>query len=279
MRIGTPSSNEFVQKLGSKNREIEQAYQAIMKGHTGQVAAKVMLADSTITEQSTFDPSAVAEFYRDLTQRLHGWAVRDVTTTNNEDLRRIFTKFEIKIGNYLLSGHLSIQFHVLLYYRPDHRVPQCQKELAGVVERSGDSESDAAKSGEELVLRRMREMGYSEMDHQKLFEIFYENDELREKILGEIDGQAGSDYTELSRKKAALLAELDGFLMEAYKTTNVLIDDTRLVTGEEGILCTFDLEFLKNKTKEGLFDPRKMPAGIQAEIHRALCQFADALHG
>ena len=31
-----------------------------------------------------------------------------------------------------------------------------------------------------------------------------------------------------------------------------------LVNGEEGCLCLFDLEFVKQNTKEGLFDPRKM---------------------
>ena len=44
---------------------------------------------------------------------------------------------------------------------------------------------------------------------------------------------------------------LDNLLVETYQTTPVLIDDTRLVTGEEGCLCTFDLEFVKNKAKEG----------------------------
>ena len=54
--------------------------------------------------------------------------------SNNEDIRRIFSKFEIMEGNYLLSGHLSIQFHVLLYCRPDQRVLDCQKELSEIVD-------------------------------------------------------------------------------------------------------------------------------------------------
>ena len=63
-----------------------------------------------------------------------------------------------------------------------------------------------------------------------------------------------------------LFNELDSFLIETYQTTNVLIDDTRLVSGEEGILCTFDLEFIKDKTKEGLFDPKKFLDNVKRKL-------------
>ena len=51
---------------------------------------------------------------------------------------------------------------------------------------------------------------------------------------------------------------MDSLLIETYQTSSVLIDDTRLVAGEEGCLCTLDIEFIKNNNREGLFDPRKM---------------------
>ncbi len=50
----------------------------------------------------------------------------------------------------------------------------------------------------------------------------------------------------------------------------VLIDDARLITGEEGCLCTVDLEFVKNKNREGLFDPRKMPDSVKENILKRL---------
>ena len=62
-------------------------------------------------------------------------------------------------------------------------------------------------------------------------------------------------------------------LVETYQTSPVLIDDTRLITGEEGCLCTFDIEFIRNKTKEGLFDPRKIPESVKENIIKRLDDF------
>jgi hypothetical protein len=113
-------------------------------------------------------------------------------------------------------------------------------------------------------------MGYKDFDHQKLFEIFYENDELREKVFSEIQKSEGVNFQELSEKKKKLFDELDSLLVETYQTSSVLIDDPRLISGEEGCLFTIDLEFIKNKNKEGLFDPRKMSESVKENIQSRL---------
>ncbi|KPU81428.1 hypothetical protein JI55_00965, partial [Nitrosopumilus sp. PRT-SC01] len=66
--------------------------------------------------------------------------------------------------------------------------------------------------------------------------------------------------------KTKLFDELDSLLIETYQITSVLIDDNRLITGEEGCLFTVDLEFVKNKNREGLFDPRKMSDSVKENI-------------
>ncbi|MDX1533442.1 MAG: hypothetical protein R3230_04470, partial [Nitrosopumilaceae archaeon] len=119
MRIGTPTSNDFIKELNARNEQIQKIYQEIMTDLTKTVKIKVMLGDSTITEQTTFDPKLIDEFYQNVVKKLDEWNIQDVSISNNEDLRRIFCKFEIREGNYLLSGHMSIQFHVLLYYKPE----------------------------------------------------------------------------------------------------------------------------------------------------------------
>lgn len=266
MRLGTNHPNEFIQILNQKNQEIQEAFLEKIKKLTVMIQTKVMLGDGTVTDQKTFDPRLVENFFQEINKKLKGWLVRDVTITNNEDIRRIFTKFEIKEGNYLLSGHLSVQFHVLLYYKPDHRVIDCQKELSSIIDLTKNKEKMIADESDQFVLNKLQEMGYKNLDHQNLFEILYQDDELREKIYGEIQDKSGVDFQKLSKKKQDLFNELDSLLMETYQTSQVLIDDARLVTGEEGCLCTFDLEFIKNKSKEGLFDPKKMSQEIQKKI-------------
>ncbi len=266
VRLDTRSTNDFIQQLNQKNEEIQKLFLSKMNVLTKMIDVKVMMGDSTITEQKTFDPKLVTDYFQKINSNLKDWSLQDVSITNNEDLRRIFTKFEIMEGNYLISGHLSIQFHVLLYYKPDQRVLDCQKELSNIVDLTKNNEQQVSDNSDQFVLNKLKEMGYKDLDHQKLFEIFYENDEFREKVYAEIEKDAGVDFQELSEKKTKLFNELDSFLIETYQIDSVLIDDNRLITGEEGCLCTIDLEFVKNKNREGLFDPRKISDSVREII-------------
>ncbi len=270
MRLGTRSPNELIQKLNQKNEVIQKLYLSKMTELTKMIDVKVMMGDATVTEQKTFDPKQVSDYFQKINSALNEWSLQDVSITNNEDVRRIFTKFEIMEGNYLISGHMSLQFHVLLYYKPDQRVIDSQKELSEVVDLTKDKQQQISDNNDQFVLDKLKEMGYKDFDHQKLFEVFYENDELREKVFSEIQKNEGINFQELSEKKKKLFDELDSLLVETYQTSPVLIDDPRLISGEEGCLFTIDLEFIKNKNKEGLFDPRKMSEAVKESIQNRL---------
>ena len=274
MRLGTTrSANEFIQLLNTKNEEIQGTFLNTIKDLTNTVSTKVMMGDSTILEQKTFDPKKISDFFQRIAQTLDGWTIQDVSISNNEDIRRIFAKFEIMKGNYLISGHVSIQFHVLLYYKPNQRVIDCQKELAEIVDLTKNQEQQLSDNSDAFVLQKLKEMGCKDFDHQKLFEIFYENDEFREKIYAEIEKSEGMDFQKLSKAKTKLFSELDSLLIETYQITPVLIDDSKLVAGEEGCLCTFDLEFVKDNNREGLFNPKKMPDNVKESIIQKLEEF------
>ena len=277
MRLGTKTSNDFLQILNKKNEEIQNLFIYHVKNLTKAVSVKVMLGDSTISEKLTFDPEKFRVFYKNLTKNLRDWSVQDVTITNDEDIRRIFTKFQAWEGNYILSGHLSIQFHVLLYYKPKYRVVECQKELSEIIDNTKNRESEIANLEDEFVYDKLKEMGYKDLDHQNLFEIFFNDDKLREKIHNEIEQKCDVDFQKLYKKKTELFKELDSYLMETYQTTTILIDDQKLVTGEEGCLCTFDLEFLKNKNREGMFDAKKIPEIVKQKIIGRLDEILELL--
>jgi len=277
VRLGTRSSNDFIQFLNKKNEYIQQSFLAKIIDLTKSVNAKVMLGDATITEQKTFDPSLINNFYQTIIKNLKDWSVQEVSISNNEDIRRIFTKFEIREGNYLISGHMSLQYHVLLYYKPDQQVIELQKELSDIIDLTKNNEQQMSDNSDQFVLNKLKEKGYKDFDYQKLFEIFYENDEFREKIYKEIEQDIEVDFQDLSNRKTKLIKELDNLLVETYQTSPVLIDDTRLITGEEGCLCTFDIEFIRNKTKEGLFDPRKISESVKESIVKRLDEFSALL--
>ena len=270
VRLGSRSPDEFIQVLNKKNEIIQQGILSKILELTKTVDVKVMMGDSTITEQKTFDPKQIINYLEKLNQQLNDWELQDVSITNNEDLRRVFTKFEIVEGNYIISGHISLQFHVLLFYKPLQRVIDCQKELAEIVDTTKNKETELSDNSDQFVLNKLKEMGYKDFDHQKLFEVFYDDEEFSKKIYAEIEKETGEEFKRLTKKKNELFKELDSLLVETYQTSSVLIDDTRLVSGEEGCLCTLDIEFIKNNNREGLFDPRKMSNTVKENILQKL---------
>jgi hypothetical protein len=273
VRLGIKSSDEFIQLLNNKNESIQKLFLEKMKELTRTVTVKGMLGDSTIAEQNTFDPILVQEYFKKIIKNLPDWVSRDISITNNEDLRRIFVKFELKEGNYLLSCHMSIQFHVLLFYKPDNKVIEYQKELAEIIDKTKNTETKLAEDSDQYILEKLKEIGYKDLEHKDLFQVFYENDDLRDKIYKEIEGKSESNVQDLLKRKKQLFNELDNLLMEIYQTTSVLIDDSKLVTGEEGCLCSFDLEHFKKNVKEGMFDPKKIPVRVKEKLSERLDEF------
>jgi hypothetical protein len=75
----------------------------------------------------------------------------------------------------------------LLYYKPVQRVIDCQKELAEIVDLTKNEQEQLSDNSDQIVLKKLKDMGYKDFDHQKLFEVFYENDEFREKVFAEIE--------------------------------------------------------------------------------------------
>ncbi len=277
MRFGTKLSDDFLQILNKKNNEIQEQFLNHIKNQTKTTSIKVMLGDSTITQQLTFDQTKIKKFFENFIKKLQEWSVQEVTTSNNDDLRRLFTKFQVREGNYLLSGHFSIQFHVLLYYKPEYRVIECQKELSEILDATKGKESEMKNLGDEFIINKLKEMGYKDLDHQALFELFFNDDALQDKIYKEIEQKYDIDFQKVSKKKSMLFNELDDYLIETYQIVPILIDDARLVTGEEGCLCTFDLEFIKNKNREGMFNTKKIPDIVKQKINTRLDQILNML--
>jgi hypothetical protein len=266
VRLGTKSSIEFIQILNKKNEEIQQLFLKLIQDLTKKIPIKAMLGDSTITDQKTFDPNLIQNFYKKMVRNLPDWEAHDVSISNNEDIRRIFVKLNVREGNYMLSCHLSLQFHVLLFYKADAKVIENQKELSEIIDKTKNMENKIADNSDQFILEKLKNMGYKDLDSQNLFEVFFENDEIREKIYKEIEKNTDVNFKALSKRKIDLFNELDNLLIETYQTTPVLIDEARLVTGEEGCLCNLELEFIKNKIKEGVFDPKKIPITIKEKI-------------
>lgn len=273
MRIGAGSGDGPLAALGGTVESIQDAFMAVMREATVTAKTKVMLGDATITEEETFDPGRVGSIFAGVAGRLSGWQTDGVMSTNNEDIRRTFVKFQTSVGNYLLSGHLSIQFHVLLYYVPKQRVIDCQKELSEVVDATRTGEEEMADISDKIIAEKLRSLGYDGLDHQELFELLYEDDSLRRSLKSQTDGDDA--MRRLAQKKTDLFGELDNLLTETYRMAPVLIDDARLVTGEEGCLCTFDVEYVRGGARRSI--PRRISRSVLIPLDERLEQVLDAV--
>ena len=270
MRLGNKNSDQFLEELSQKSDKISQLFQQKIDVLVKPIVAKVMLGDTTVIDQNTFDPEAVSKFFGSILNKLSSWKTQGITTTSDEDLRRVFVKLECQIKNYTILWHMALQYHALLYYKPDNKVPIIQKELAEIMDNTINKEKELAELTDSMIKERLETMGYKNLDEQKLFEVLFSNDSLRDEIASETEKKTDYDFKAKDQRKKQLFRELDNLLLEAYTTTSVLIDENRLVTGEEGCVCTFDLDHIKGKKKEALFDPKRITTQTKQEIAQAL---------
>ena len=277
MRLGSKSKNEFFLSLGIKNQNIQNRFLKKITDATKTVNAKVMLGDSTVKEINTFDPKNIEDFFNRIITSLNDWSSQGISYSYNDDIRRIFVKFEIVEGEFVISLHASVQFHVLLYYKPEQKVLSLQKELSEIIDKTTESDSNYSVEGNKIILQKLQELGHNKINEQNLFELFY-NDENLSKILSEkIENSQDDEILQLNNRKKELLQQLDDLLLETFQTSQVLIDEQKLVNGEEGCLCNIDIEHLEDDTKHGLFDPDIITDESQQKINNRINQILAAI--
>ena len=272
MRIGSKSENEFFLKLNERNEIIQENFLKLISNATKTVDTKVMLGDSTVKDVNTFDPKNVESLFNNVINSLNDWESQGISYSYNDDVRRIFTKLEVRENNYVISMHVSLQFHVLLYYKPVQKVIDLQKELSEIIDKTRISDSKYTGEGNKIILQKLQDLGYDKINEQNLFELFY-NDENLSKILSEkIEGSQENEIIEFNNRKKDLLNQLDNLLLETFQTSLVLIDEQRLVNGEEGCLCNIDLEYIENNSKQGLFNLDLLDEKSQEKIEARINQ-------
>ena len=277
MQIPAKSQDEFIKSMTEKSQKIRSLFLEQVVRLTKNVDVKVMLGDGTVSEQHTFDPALIRQFYGELLKNLSDWKAQDISTSNEKDLRRVFIRFEAREGNYLLTGYFSLQYHALLFYKLNHKVIDVQKELADITDKINELEINLAPKGDQIIHEKLKELGYDTVDQQKLFEIFFQNDNLAKEMIEQVYSSTDENFAQLTKRRSDLFNELDNMLIEIYHTVPVMIDEMRMIAAEEGCLCQFDLEHLKNESKEGNFDPARISSEIKEKLLKRMDQVFNAM--
>jgi len=251
VQIPSNSQDPFVKSLSEKAEQARALFLEHVKEIASKAPVKVMLGDGTVSDQESFDPGFARMFYEGVLRRLEGWSSNGVSVTSDQDLRRVFIKFETMEERYALSGHMTLQYHALLFYRLDHKVIEIQKELSQISDTLKELEAQVAPEGDKMIEERLKAAGYDNIDQQKLFEILFEHEDLT-RGLDEALKSNHKKVQDLTERRDVLFGELDKLLIEVYHTSPVMIDEMRMIGAEEGCMCIFNLEYEKRKdSREG----------------------------
>ena len=277
MRLGIKTDDEFLIKLNDKNIQIENNFLEKIKMIAKKYPVDVMLQDGTVKKQETFDVEKIHQIYGDISKKLETWTNEGISSTNDEGIRRNFIKLNTSVDDHIISLHLSIQYHVVLFYQPNYEVLKKQKELSDFIDKTKKQEIDLTEKTDHVILEKLRAAGYKNLDTQNLFEILYKDDKIIEKIMNETELQTDGDLQKISQHKENLLKSLDDLLLETYQMEPILIDEARLVTGEEGCVCNIDIERIENGQKTSLFDPEKVSSDTKEKITALIDQVLEAI--
>jgi len=277
MRLGIKTDDQFLVKLNEKNGQIQDVFTDKIKKLAKKYSVDVMLQEGSVKKQETFDAQKIEPLFKNIEVGLEGWTLKGISSTNNEGLRRNFIKLDRIVGNCQISLHLSLQYHVLLYYQPNYEVMKKQKELSDFMDETKKHEEELTKKSDKIILKKLKEEGYKDLDPESLFEIFYSDDKIREKIMNEIKTETSGNLDDINQHKNKLLKNLDDLLLEIYQIEPILIDEARLVSGEEGCVCNIDIEEIKNNQKTGSFDSNNITDSIKEKIQTVINQVFSAV--
>ena len=277
MRLGNKTDDEFLIKLNEKNSMIQNIFHEKIEEIAKKYSVDVMMQDGIVKKQDTFDVEKIHQVYDEFAKKLQNWTLEGISSTNDEGIRRNFIKLNTNADNCRISLHLSIQYHVILFYQPNYEVMKKQKELSDFMDITKKHESELTEKSDHLILEKLKAAGYKDLDPQNLFEIFYSDDKIREKIMSEIELQTDGDLQKISQRKESLLKELDDLLLETYQMEPILIDEARLVTGEEGCVCNIDIERIENDQKTGMFNSDQISSSTKEKISALIDEVLEAI--
>jgi hypothetical protein len=262
MRLPLKGTDYACTTLNPSMEKLEQTFLGAMEPSIRMRAVNAMLGDGTITQANSFDPSLVRKFFQGFGRALgeKGWSYSEVSSSETEDLHRLFFQVTKEIDKYHLSGYFGVQYHALPYYRVDKRVIDIQKELSRIADEAGAVFTEMTGAADKALKLELEKKGIADLEFQDLFTKMFDD----EKLVEELDSKAASveqnypRFEEIRSRKTALFGELNDLLIQLYQTSPVLIDHNRQMQGEEGVTTYFDLEVVKNKktrTREAYIDP------------------------
>jgi hypothetical protein len=239
---------KLVKILNSINNDLRDSFEITLKKDLETVNIKVMLADFTIIQTNTFDPNKILNYFFNKEKeisKLKNYKIVPVQLTKTDDLHRIFFQLSIEIEKFYFLIYMGIQFHALLYYKPDKEVINIYKRIRQLEEINFDIKKEISKRGDLLIQQELEKLGYKEISNTELFEELFTKQDLSER-LSHSAVKVEESFPQLKQIET-LKKDLENFTIEIYQINQASIDSNKLMIGEEGIAFNMDFELIKNK--------------------------------
>jgi hypothetical protein len=243
---------EFINFINNVNQGLKDNFEKSIKKELETSKLKVMLADFSVIETSTFDPNRVLNYFFNKEKEvgsLNTWKIVPVQSTKTDDLHRIFFQLSMEIENYYFYIYMGIQFRSLLYYKPDREIITINKRIRELEEKNFSIKKEVSIEGDQIIKQELEKLGYKDIGNTELFEELFTKQDLS-KSLSEKASKIESNFPDLEQNSRFIeesKKELENFTIELYQINQASIDSNKMMIGEEGIAFNMDFELIKNK--------------------------------
>lgn len=221
------------------------------------VDTKVMLADFSVIDVSSFDPNKIVTLFQNfekmVNNRSKNWQSVPVQSTKSDDIRRLYFQVSLEVDKFYFYIYMGIQFHSLLYYQVDKQVIQISKQIRELQELNNSAKSEITIKGDQIIKSELEKLGYKDVDNTQLFEELFTHSDLSNSLIEKASSIEGN-YPDMEKnidQIAKLKKELENLIIETYHIDLASLDQNKMLQGENGMVLYVDFEMIKNKkTKE-----------------------------
>ena len=236
---------------------IKDVFENSIRANIVTVDTKVMLADFSVIDVSSFDPNKIVTLFQNfekmVNNRSKNWQSVPIQSTKSDNIRRLYFQVSLEIDKFYFYIYMGIQFHSLLYYQVDKQVIQISKQIRELQELNNSAKSEITLKGDQIIKNELEKLGYKDVDNTQLFEELFTHTDLSNSLIEKASSIEGN-YPEMERnidQIAKLKKDLENLIIETFHIDLASLDQNKMLQGENGMVLYVDFEMIKNKkTKE-----------------------------
>lgn len=279
-------NHEAINLLNKFYENIKDVFENSIRNNIVSIDTKVMLADFSVIEASSFDPNKIVTLFQNFEKMVNtkskNWQSVPVQSTKSDDIRRLYFQVSLEIDKFYFYIYMGIQFHSLLYYQIDKQVIQISKQIRDLEQLNNSAKNEITIKGDQIIKLELEKLGYKDVDNTHLFEELFTRNDLSKNLI-EKASSIEENYPDIEKNNdqiAKLKKELENLTIEIYRIDLASLDQNKMLQGENGIVIYVDFEMIKNKkTKEktSVINFEKIPKGTIDAMNNELEFFYDLI--